>query len=871
MLRLALAVLAVGAFGASAAQAQQMDPAQIRAQIQALGMTPDQVRQRLRAAGYDERMLDQYLGGSATGSAAPSADVLRAVSVISQGADAERRMGRQLDSAQAVAAAPVAVDGIAVFGLDVFRRRTTQFEPSVGGPVDAAYRLGPGDVVVVIVTGEVELAHTLEVTRDGFVVIPQVGQAFVANLTLAQATKVLEQRLRRSYSGVGTAPGARAPLYVTVSRLRTNQVYVLGDVAAPGSYQLPATATALSALYAAGGPTVKGSLRRVQVRRNGVVMAELDAYDYLVRGDASKDVRLEQGDVVFVPRFDRRVLLQGEVLREAWYEAKAGEPLSRVIDAAGGFAATAAQDRVLVQRILPPSERTTNGIERVAFDVGGAQLAAFPAEDGDRVTVFPVAGKVRRQLTVGGHVWRPGPQAAASGKTLAEALQLAGGPKPGFYAGEVTIQRMRADSTRVQLTAKLSEETGAPLRDLALQEDDSVHVFARTEFRPRRVAGTDTVVVGANTVVRDRLAEQRTVSVGGYVQRPGQVEWAEGLTLRQAILRSGGLAEGALLTEVEVARMPDSRANGMRAELIRVPIDSTYLFERRPDGSYDGPPGVGGARAGAADFVLQPYDAVNVLRQPEFEYLGAVTLRGEVRYPGTYAIRRRGERLAAIIERAGGLTSQAYVEGASFRRRASAEVQAERAALLRHVQLSALTSGVVPAGDAGLAVSTEALASYNQAIGAFLSQDGDTLDRVNVNLAEALRNRGGRENLEVQDGDVLTVPQYVPTVTVKGFVNAPTTVALVPGAGLRYYVQRAGGPTAAASPERAFVLQPNGSVESYRERWWIIPDENPTPRAGAIVVVPPRSLADRPTNWVQVVGPIAQIVASLVAIAVVVR
>lgn len=842
--------------------AQVPDINALKAQVQGLGLSPDELRQRLQSMGFDGSMLDSYLSGSATaatsGTASP-AQVLQALEALRKGVEAERRnasMQTQVRPAEA-SVAPTMIDSIPVFGLEMFRRTTTQFEPTAAGPADADYRLGPGDVLSVFVSGRIDLAYSLEVTRDGIIVIPMAGQVAVANLTVGQATSLIEKRLASVNGGISAAPGSPSRLYVSVARLRNNQVFVLGDVAAPGSYQVAATGTMLTALYAAGGPTIHGALRAVELRRRGVTVATLDLYDYLIRGDASHDTRLQQGDVLFVPRVQRRILVQGEVARPAWYEGRPGESVSAVLTAAGGWLPTASRERVLVQRILPAAERTP-GTERVAFDVRDAQLTAFPVEDGDRLTVFRVASMMRGQLRVSGHVARPGLQGDANGRTLSTVLAAAGGVLPGAYTDEVMILRQRPDRTREQITARLDPKTLRPVTDVTMQENDSVHVFSIAEFRPQLVVGADTM-------------PRRQVRVGGAVLHPGPIEWAEGLTLKQAILRSGGVDEGASLSEIEIARMPASRANGTQAEIIRVKVDSSFLFDRRAGATYDGPPGEATTRTGYQDFVLRPYDVVNVLRQPDFDYLGTVSLNGEVRFPGTYAITRKGERLHELIVRAGGLTKDANADGAVFRRRLTAGERAERQRLLNQMRLGAAASTASSIATPEIGVGVASAQQFRAAVDTFLTLSGDSADRVSVDLASALRSNGSADNIEIRPGDVLSVPQLSPIVSIVGFVQAPSSVPHEHGATLRAYVERAGGVTPSGSAVHAFVIQPNGAIDSYRHHWWIIPDHDPEPRQGATVVVPQRDLNDRRQTIAQTVGPLLQIVASLVAIIAVAR
>ena len=538
--------------------------------------------------------------------------------------------------------------GMNIFGMELFERRRNVFDANVSGPVDANYRLGPGDRLVLILTGDVEDAHTLDVTREGFVVIPQVGQIYVANLTLSQLEDLLYTRLGRVYSGVRRG-GGTTRFSVSVARLRTVQVYVAGEVERPGSYRVSGAGTALTALFAAGGPTENGSLRRVEVRRGGQLVGVLDAYDYLLHGDGSRDQRLQSGDVVFVTVHGPRVRVVGEVVRPATYEAAEGETLASVIQAAGGFKPTALRQRVHVERILPPELRDQSGRERIELDVNGDSLASGSAARvvaGDVVRVLPISERVRRRIMVAGNVWSPGAQGFSPGMRLSDAIARAGGPKPDVYLGRVLITRMRPDSTRLQLRTALRDTSGAPVEDIALQEDDEIRIFSVGEFRT-----------------------ERYVAISGAVRKSGRVPYREGMTMRDLVLLAGGLEEDAYLAEAEIARLPENRAGGVTATTVRVPLDSSYLFARGTNGDYVGPPGLPAAGGSAPDVVLQPYDNVLIMRAPEFMLQRTVVLAGEVKYPGRYSLERRTERLRDVIERAGGLTGTAYPDGVVFYRK----------------------------------------------------------------------------------------------------------------------------------------------------------------------------------------------------------
>ena len=682
--------------------------AMLRKQIADSGLTPDQIRARLRAAGYPDDLLDAYLPSSPRGGSGardsltaqlPTNDILDAVAALglTDSVDtselraairtrmprvAARRdsvnmangraidsgytvddsvndlpsrvprvdsFGRLVDSRRRNDASPSAIDsGTVIFGLSVFGGSTSQFDPNLAGPVDANYRVGPGDRLVLIITGDAERAYTLDVTREGFVVIPGVGEVPVANLTMHEMDDLLYAKLGKVYSGLRRT-GGTMHFSINLARLHSNQIYVLGDVESPGSYRISSAGTALTALYAAGGPSKNGGLRRVEIRRSGKLMDTLDLYDYLLHADGSHDPRLQTGDVVFVPVHGARVRIFGEVIRPGTYELRRGESLADALRAAGGFTPEASRQRVQVSRILPPDQRDTTQRARVVIDVTSSQpdpeaAPAFPLEAGDVVRVFPVSDRVGRRVTVQGNVAMPGPVGFTPGMRLSEAIRLAGGLKPDAYLGQVLVSRLRgADSSRLELRTALRDQTGRATNDLTLQEDDEIRVFAITEFR-----------------------EPTYVAITGAVRRPGRYAYREGLTLRDLVLLAGGLDEKASVREAEIARRPDAFDGGRLAVSQRVSIDSSYIVAAQPSADHGGAV----AQAGAArEVALKPYDNVLILARADWARERRVTVTGEVASPGTYTLLTKGDRLSDVLKRAGGLTNTAYPGGIVFYRR----------------------------------------------------------------------------------------------------------------------------------------------------------------------------------------------------------
>lgn len=822
---------------------------QLRQRLQQSGLTPDQVRSRLRAAGYPESMLDEYLQGADTTRAARPGprtfDAVRALGILS-GAETDSLQVQDsvgalsdslllvLDSLRAIRADSARADsladsveilrpqGLKIFGLQTFRRTSTRFQAVQNGPVDENYRLGPGDMLVLILTGDVEQAYSLDVNREGFVVIPQVGQVYVANLSLSQLEDQLYSRLKRVYSGIRRGPGATTKFQISVARLRSIQVFVVGDVVRPGAYQISGAGTVLTALYAAGGPTTNGSFRRVQVRRGEKLVDSLDIYDYLLHGVNDTDIRLQNGDVIFVPVHSGLVKVAGEVTRPAIYELRSDETLRDLIEIAGGFGPSAYRARVRIHRILPPDARSSNGRARVVVDVAPDQMAGgivpgVPMAPGDSVTVLPVPDRVRGYVTVDGNVWVEGRVGFVSGMKLSDAIRLAGGPKPDVYLDRVLVSRINEDSTRLQLRSAFADTTGKVTNDLVLQDEDEIRVFSRAAFLPSPY-----------------------VTVVGAVRDPGRVPYREGMTMRDVVLLAEGVTEDADLSVAEIARRAKSDDPGALATTIRIRLDSTSVEKGGNEGAAAEPHAPAG---GIPDLPLEPYDNVLIMRRPGWELQRLVYLTGQVTHPGRYALLSKTERVSDLVKRAGGLTDQAYAGGVRFYRTYSA---GGRPAAQQPDPIGGLPPGVRDTLPRG----------YRE--------------RVGVDLPRVLKNNKARDNLILAAGDSIHIPEYDPIVMVEGSVNSPGAVPYEKGKSLDWYVNAAGGYTGTGDSRRAYVTQPNGKKEGVTRRA-VLADNVPKPKSGAVIFVPQKVVQDQPPNVAGVISTVAQVLTALVTVIVLVR
>jgi polysaccharide biosynthesis/export protein len=822
---------------------------QLRQKLQASGLTPDQVRARLRAAGYPDALLDDYLiGADTTRAVRPGERTLEAVRALGLLSAAEAdslevqdslltisdSLAHLLDSLRFARADSARADsladsvrtlqgqGLKLFGLETFRRTSSRFQAVQNGPVDENYRLGPGDLLVLILTGDVEQAYSLDVNREGFIVIPQVGQVQVANLSVGQLQDVLYARLGRVYSGIRRGPQASTRFQISVARLRNIQVYVVGDVVRPGAYQVSAAGTVLTALYAAGGPTSNGSFRRVEVRRGDKLIDSLDVYDYLLHGINRSDLRLESGDVVFVPVHGGFVEVAGEVTRPAIYELRPDETLRDLLRFAGGFGPAAYQARVRIHRILPPGTRGPGGSARVVVDVGADQLAGgvvpgVPMAAGDSVTILPIAERVRGYVTVKGNVWVEGQVGFTVGMKLSDALRTAGGPKPDVYLDRILISRTHEDSTKAQLRSAFSDSTGRLTEDIALQEEDEIRVFSRATFLPAPY-----------------------VTIVGAVRNPGRIPYREGMTMRDVVLLADGVTEDADLSQAEIARRDPSEDPGVLARSISVPLDSARAS--RPGSSDEE---VGGAPTGGGipDLPLEPYDNVLIRRQTGWEVQRLVHVTGQVKHPGRYAMRSKTERLRDLIERAGGLTEQAYPGGVQFYRTYSPGHRPSNGQPAPISDKPPRTRDTLPRGY---------------------------IERIGIDLPRVLKNKKSADNVILTAGDSINIPEYNPVVIVEGGVNSPGPVAYTAGKSLDWYVNAAGGYTGTGDSKRAYVTQANGKREGVKRRV-VLADDVPKPKSGAVVFVPTKVVQDQPSNIASVIGTVAQLVGALVTIIVVAR
>lgn len=601
---------------------------QIGKELLARGVTPEQV-ERLKQKYEDSRTSsetvasDQVISGQRRERPRSSSDTL-AVEIPPVPDPAER-----------------GADSRAVFGRNVFRSRALTFEPNENQATPENYRLGPGDEVIIDIWGENERSLREEISPEGNIMVEQVGPVYLNGLTIKEANAKLRGVFGQIYAGVsGDSPASE--VRVTLGRLRTIQVNVMGEVEMPGTYRLSSFATVFHALYQAGGVTDIGTLRNIRVLRSGREVASVDIYKYLFHGDSKDDIRLEEGDIVLVPSYDLLVEVTGCVKRPMRYEMEAGEPLSQLLAYAGGFTGDAYGREVRVVR--------TMGREHELFNVDSVGYGTFALMDGDSVAVGRVLDRYANRIEVQGAVYRPGMYELGEGThTVRELIGRAEGLREDAFRGRALLFRERDDLTPEIVAVDLEGVLSGRLTDISLRRNDVLVVSS----------------------VHD-LEDRGGFTIGGEVARPGVYPYAAHTTVEDLIVQAGGLLDGASTVKVEVSR----RLKDPKSTTPSNGVGKVYAFSLKEGLVVDG----------EAGFELAPFDVVEVRRSPGYQPQRQVVLDGEVVFTGNYTLIRKNERLSDLVKRAGGITDDAYVRGGRLIRRMNEEERAVRDAALRAAQ-----------------------------------------------------------------------------------------------------------------------------------------------------------------------------------------
>ena len=671
------------------------------------------------------------------------------------------------------------------FGYDIFTQQVSTFAPGVDIPVPSSYVVGAGDQLNVQLYGAQNRSLRLTVGRDGRLSFPELGPIDVAGKTFAMVAGEIESRVVRQMIGTQASVGMGSP--------RSIQIFVMGEAKKPGAYTVSGLATITGALYASGGINANGSLRDVQLKRRGGTIRRLDLYELLLRGDTSGDVSLLPGDVIFVPPVGTTAAVSGEVKRPGIYELKSGSTLAGLIDLAGGLTPEADGSKVSVVR-------NSSDRRRVAFSLSLDNDAMRRASlaNGDVVRVSRLRPTIDSGVTLEGHVFRPGVVAWREGMRISDLIPSLDELMPNADVGYVLVRReLPATKKLAVLSADLAAAIKEPgsTHDLLLSPRDRVMVF---DFQAGRRLLIDPLLQELRS---QSTLDQPTkiVSIGGRVKAPGDYPLEPEMRISDLLRAGGSLDPSAYSGTAELLRFNrgDTEREG---ELLQ--IDLAALL--RGDVS--------------ADLTLKPFDTLTVKELPEWGTRDTVVLRGEVRFPGNYPI-RRGETLRSVLERAGGLTGLAFIRGAVFTRDEIRQRQVQQARDLTDRMRRDLATTAIQMSQATQVGDT------NQSVVAAMSlisqlEDSRPVGRMVIDLDGVLAKQvGSRDDIILRDGDELLIPKIKQEVTVIGEVQNSTSHLYRSGLSRDDYLSLSGGATRRADMKRIYVVRADGSVVADKGGW----------------------------------------------------
>ncbi|WP_229313490.1 polysaccharide biosynthesis/export family protein [Larkinella terrae] len=643
-----------------------------------------------------------------------------------------------------------------LFGYQLFNDPANggAFQPNVNIATPKGYVVGPNDELNINIYGFSEATYPTTVNPDGFIYIPRVGPIHVSGLTIEQAKTRIQDRLAKIYVGLKSGPYGAANTYmvITLGDIRSIRVTVTGEAIRPGTFTVSSLSTAMNVIYQAGGPSEIGSFRNVQVIRSNRVVASIDLYDFLTTGIQRNDIRLQDNDNIRFTTFKSHVEINGATRRNNIFEMLPGEPMSRLLELAGGFTSNAYKARIKVTRF-------TNR-ELKVIDVLQADFPTFATEDGDQVVVESVLARYENQVGIQGAVFRPGVYSLDQNKTLKQLITSAEGIKGEAFTGRIQIVRTREDMAIENISLNLADILNGKAPDIELKREDQVIIPSRFD-----------------------MAEFAEISIVGEVITPiPATPYVSNMTLEDLILRAGGLKESAAAAQIEVVR----RKKDVDVTSKSAQVSEIYRFNVDRDLSI---------KATDSKFALFPYDQVIVRRSPNYQEQTFVNVDGEVLIPGEYPIITKDQRISDLVKMAGGLSPYAYVEGATLVR----TIQISEAEMkMRQQTITEL------ADDSPKAVVKQDATSQ------------DTQQLIGISLRKIINNPGSSEDMILQEGDILRIPKQLETVRVSGEVLLPTTAKFRKGQSFQDYISQAGGFTSRSARKRAYVVYANGSADRTR-------------------------------------------------------
>ncbi|HEV2708953.1 MAG TPA: SLBB domain-containing protein [Edaphobacter sp.] len=702
---------------------------------------------------------------------------------------------------------PAETNQLRRFGSDVFLNRgVSAVAIEISGrntpldvPLGPDYIVGAGDTLTINLWGGVTQSITRVVDRDGSIFLPEAGSIQLAGLSLGKAQSLIGSELKQQFRNAQVA--------VTVSRLRSVRVYVVGDVQQPGGYDISALATPLSALYAAGGPTSVGSLRTLLHYRGKQLVEKIDLYDFLLHGIRNGSASFESGDTLLVPPAGPQIAIFGAIKRPAIYELKAGETtLASVIDDAGGFTVAASLNHIRIERIDVHRQRVTVTLpdhDTQSPEAAGGAIDNFHVEDGDRIRIEPILPYSQRAIYLAGHVVRPGRLPYSDDMRLSDVLRSYQDmlPEPASHGEIVRLvpPDLHAETIDFNVPDVLIGNANIDLRPF-----DTIRIFGRYEV------------------------DAPKVTIRGEVPRPGTYPMSKGMTATGLVRMAGGFKRDALLESADLTSYEVSNGNRLIENLATVKI--------------------GAAVSGSdtqADVPLKPGDILAIHQITSWNDMGeSVTISGQVKFPGSYGF-TDGEHLSSVLRRAGGLLPTAYPIGAVFTRAQVRELeQKSREELIRQIETNSAAARLSPSLAGSNAGGELQLIKTQQEQVLSDLKSHPPMGRMVIHIAPDIDSWANTPaDIELRRGDVLTIPKRPGFVLITGQVYNATALTYTPDKTAGWYLSRAGGTNATANRKEIFIIRANGSVVGRHSGGWFDADVLSTKlNPGDVVVVPQKIL-----------------------------
>ncbi|MEO6176079.1 MAG: SLBB domain-containing protein [Flavobacterium circumlabens] len=667
-----------------------------------------------------------------------------------------------------------------IFGSELFDNPTLNFEPDLKLATPMNYVLGPGDELQVSVYGIQEYNASISVSVEGKITIQNVGQISVSGMSVEAATQKIKAAIARVYS---TVRSGQSQVSISLSQIRTIKITVVGGKQ-PGNYSISSLATVYNALHLAGGPGKNGTYRNIELIRNNKVYKNIDIYRFLTKGDQSDNVSLKENDVIRIPAYTQRVVINGEVKRPGIFEIKKGETFSDLLNFASGFNEFAYTASVNVMQ--------KTGKEFKVQDINESQYNSYLPQSGDVFRVTKILNRFENRIKIEGAVFRPDYYSYNEGMKISDLITRAEGLKEDAYTKRARIIRLKTDLSteivNVDLSAAMSGDLNA---DIELKREDVITVYSVLDFR-----------------------EDYIVTIDGEVKNPGQYPYFENLTLNDLVIQVGGLT-GSASKRVEIARMLKSDfindSDPKRIELVELEITSDNNEQIK-------------------NFILKPFDVINIRRIAVYEKPKMVTISGAVVYPGKYVLANKKENVYNVVMRAGGLTSIANLEGMKIKR----PIKQEEIDKIESVDLKLSKNDTL-----------------NEKLGEKL-KNVVKFSTIPINWEKIIKNKNHYSNVTLFPGDEIEVAVYNEGVKVTGNVLLTSEIPYRSGKGFKYYINAVGGVDSKGWRKKAYIIYPNGKADVTKS--FLFFRSYPTVEPDSQIVVPekPETRKMSTGEWVSI-------------------